>query len=387
MSVVRIRRDITEEKRLQAQVMTSDRMVSLGMLAAGVAHEINNPLMAVLGNLEILRDTLGEAALRPDVDDALSDALEASRRVEVIVRDLRLFSRAEEERTCAVDLVAVLKSTLRLAQTEVKHRARLVEEFHARPHVRGNESRLGQVFLNLIVNAAQAIPEGRADRNEIRIVTRLEGGRALVEISDTGCGIPEELAKQLFVPFITTKPVGVGTGLGLTICQRIVTGLGGRITFQSRVGHGTKFNVTLPVDESSVISPPKITPSLQPPTRRGRVGVIDDDVSLGSLIKRLLQRDHDVVSFTSASDALLHFEHDRGFDVVFCDLMMPVVTGVEFYQRLQNTAPELAERTIFMTGGAFTAQARSFLDRVPNRVMAKPFDIGALRALVNERVH
>jgi CheY-like chemotaxis protein len=243
------------------------------------------------------------------------------------------------------------------------------------------------VFLNLIVNAAQAIPEGRADSNEIRIVTRVDQPRrAVVEISDTGCGIPDELAKQLFAPFVTTKPVGVGTGLGLAICQRIITGLGGEVGFESRVGHGSKFSVTLPLDESSVVHPPQVVPSVKPAARRGRVVVVDDDVSLGTLMKRLLMREHDVVSFSSASDALSHFEHDRAFDVVLCDLMMPVVSGFEFYERLSRSAPELASRTVFLTGGAFTAEARSFLERVPNPSMPKPFDIGALRALVNERV-
>jgi CheY-like chemotaxis protein/two-component sensor histidine kinase len=298
-----------------------------------------------------------------------------------------LFSRAEEERITSVEIESVIKSTLRLAHNEIKHRARLVEELHAHAHVRGNESRLGQVFLNLIVNAAQAIPEGRANENEIRIVTSRDGrGNAVVEISDTGCGIPDELAKQLFAPFITTKPVGVGTGLGLTICQRIVTGFGGEISFESRVGHGTKFRVTLPIDESSTQDVPSPTAPAAPATRRGRVAVIDDDVSLGVLLKRLLQRDHDVFTFNSASAALTHFEQDRAFDVVLCDLMMPVITGVELYERMRVSAPELAERTVFLTGGAFTSEAREFLERVPNPNIAKPFDIVALRALVNQRV-
>jgi CheY-like chemotaxis protein len=253
--------------------------------------------------------------------------------------------------------------------------------------VRGNESRLGQVFLNLLVNAAQAIPEGHADINEIRVVVRLDGEeRAVVEISDTGCGIPDEIARQLFVPFVTTKPVGVGTGLGLTICQRIITALGGEIGYERRDGGGTTFCVTLPVDNTA--SAPRETgaPLVRQTLHSGRIVVIDDDVSIATLIKRLLQRDHEVITFTNASDALTLLEHDRTVDLILCDLMMPVVNGCEFYARLQASAPELAERTVFLTGGAFTEETRAFLDRVPNRNVAKPFETSALRALVSERV-
>jgi CheY-like chemotaxis protein len=237
------------------------------------------------------------------------------------------------------------------------------------------------------VNAAQAIPEGRADTNEIRIVVRLdERGRALVEISDTGSGIPDEIARQLFVPFVTTKPVGVGTGLGLSICQRIVTSLGGEIGFDTQVGRGSTFRVSLPVDTTAAAPPVKSGPPLKKSSARRRIAVIDDDITIGNLMRRILQRDHEVVVFADASSALAVFEHDRAFDLIFCDLMMPVVNGFEFHCRVCLVAPELAERTVFLTGGAFTDETRQFLDCVTNLSITKPFEIAALRALVAERV-
>lgn len=388
ISVVRVRRDVTEQKRLQAQVMSSDRMVSVGMLAAGVAHEINNPLMAVLGNVQLALDGL-DPAVHPEGDElreSLKDALEASQRVESIVRDLRLFSRAEDDRMSAVEVESVLESTLRLARTEIRHRARLVKDYRTNAKVRCNESRLGQVFLNLLVNAAQAIPEGRADTNEIRLASYLDtAGRVVVEISDTGSGIPEAVRAQLFTPFVTTKPVGVGTGLGLAICQRIVTGFGGEITFESQVGRGTSFRVALPVDSAPEVEN-SFVPYVGAATRRGRIAMIDDELVLCSLVKKALSREHDVVCFSEATSALQRFSVDANFDVILCDLMMPVVTGVEFYDQLAVTQPKLAERIVFLTGGAFTPEAHAFLERAAKPCVSKPFDVRKLRAMVNERI-
>ncbi len=173
-------------------------------------------------------------------------AREAARRVRQIVRDLRIFSRSEVDATGPVDLTAVLESTLRMAWNEIRHRARLVKDFEAVPAVEGNESRLGQVFLNLIVNAAQAIPEGRAESNQIRVrLAQAQSGQVEVAITDTGPGIPPEVLQRLFTPFFTTKPPGVGTGLGLSICHKIITSIGGSIEVDTEVGRGTTFRVLL----------------------------------------------------------------------------------------------------------------------------------------------
>ncbi|WNG35578.1 PAS domain S-box protein [Archangium violaceum] len=261
-AVVSIARDITERKQVQEKLRATDRMVSLGTLAAGVAHELNNPISYVLSNLRFAVDELSEEteAGRPlsldqlkEVQQALREALEGGERMRNIVRDLRSFSRREDERFGPVDIHAVLDSCASLARSEIRHRAQLVKEYGEIPRVLGNESRLGQLFLNLLVNAAQAIPEGDAKTNHVRLTTaNVDEAWVVISVQDTGVGIPPENLQRLFKPFFTTKPVGVGTGLGLSICHGIVTAMGGRIEVSSEVGKGTTFRVFMPVAEKSV---------------------------------------------------------------------------------------------------------------------------------------
>ena len=392
--VFSIARDVSDQVRANAQLMVSDRMASIGILAAGVAHEINNPLAVVIGNLDIATSMVEHMAkrLRPspelgELGDIFRDGQEAAGRVRAIVQDLRLFSRAEEDRRAAVDIHRVLDSSLRMAHAEIRHRARLVTDYGRLPRVLANESRLGQVFLNLIVNAAQAIPEGHADLNEIRIRTYpSDGDRAVVvEISDTGSGIEPEVMSRLFTPFFTTKPQGIGTGLGLTICQRIVTALGGEISVTSERGKGTMFEVRIPSGQIPE-EEPRVAPSVQM-SRRGRILVVDDEEPVAAVIRRALSRDHEVQVLTSATEAFRRVDGGERYDLILCDLMMPVMTGMELHAELSRAAPDQAERIIFLTGGAFTPGARLFLDQVPNPRLDKPFQIQALRSLVSERLH
>lgn len=396
--VLAIGRDVTEQVRTQTQLMVSDRMASIGTLAAGVAHEINNPLAAVTANLDLalmeidaLAARLGATADMTELEDEIRDARTAADQVRNIVRDLKIFSRAEEDRRGPVDIHRVLDSSLRMAWNEIRHRARVEKDYGAIPLVLANESRMGQVFLNLIVNAAQAISEGRADENEIRIRTRLVRGdpdRVLVELCDTGSGISPSVIGKMFNPFFTTKPAGVGTGLGLAICHRIVTGLGGEIDVVSEVGKGTTFRIQLPVadveDEDELTSPP--TSPARNGRRRGRILVVDDEKIVATAVKRILCVDHDVEVLTSAQEAFRRIVAGERFDIILCDLMMPVMTGVELHSELLRAAPGQAERMIFLTGGAFTPRARAFLDEVPNLRLEKPFELATLRALVQERL-
>ena len=394
VGVVGVTRDLTDQKRAQAQLLVSDRLASVGMLAAGVAHEINNPLASVIANLDLAARDLAEAQRQSpgasglsEAGDELRDAREAADRVRQIVRDLRIFSRGGEEHRGAVDLRRILDSSLRMAWNEIKHRSRLVKDYGEAPPVESTESRLGQVFLNLVVNAAQSIEEGHAEAHEIRVTTRTDAdGRAVVEISDTGSGMPPEVLRQLFTPFFTTKPVGQGTGLGLSICQRIVGGLGGEISVESKVGVGTTFRVVLPAARPDSGEQPRIALAVPDARRRGRVLVIDDEEMIGRTVRRNLSRDHDVVALTSAREALERLATGERFDVILCDLMMPEMTGMELHDELKRKNPELAQQMIFLSGGAFTPKARAFLDRVPNLRVEKPFDLQQIRALVNERI-
>ncbi len=317
-------RDMTERRKLLSQLMISDRMASVGTLAAGVAHEINNPLAAVIANLDFVDGTMrgklgghatpgmerSDAAILADLRAPIDDARDAADRVRVIVRDLKIFSHsATEEPIGSVDVEAILESSVRMAWNEIRHRARLVKQYTLVPRVRGSEARLGQVFLNLIVNAAQSLPEGSAEDNEIRVSTRLDGERVFVEVADTGAGIPPEIIGRVFDAFFTTKPVGVGTGLGLAICQRIVTDLGGELTVESALGKGTTFRAALPVShepKTKVATP--VEPTLVS-GRRGRILVVDDDALVIRCVKRVLSRNHEVIGTLEPREAIVACEN------------------------------------------------------------------------------
>ncbi|HEV3031075.1 MAG TPA: response regulator [Polyangia bacterium] len=383
-----------EQRKMQEQLLISDRMASVGTLAAGVAHEINNPLAAICANLELMSKTVGDLAAEPGMDhrldevvDELRDARDGAERVRQIIRDLKIFSRApDEERRGPVEVQRVLESSLRMAWNEIRHRARLIKDYDPVPPVEANEARLGQVFLNLIVNAAQAIPEGDAEHNAVRVVTRVDaGGRISVEVSDTGMGIAPENLSRIFDAFFTTKAIGVGTGLGLSICHRIVRGLGGEIEVESERGKGTTFRVLLPpssAETAAVRAPLPVSAA----SRRGRVLIVDDEVLFAKAIARSIQQEHDVSLAASAGDALTRLRDGQRFDVIICDLMMPQMTGMDLHAELARLAPEQAARIVFVTGGAFTVGARAFLDAVPNQRIEKPFEAQQLRAVLNDRI-
>jgi CheY-like chemotaxis protein len=262
-----------------------------------------------------------------------------------------------------------------------------MEKYGSVPPALANESRLGQVFLNLLVNAAQAIPEGHVDGNCITVRTLYDATRrrVITEVEDTGAGIPSDVMSKLFRPFFTTKTAGSGTGLGLAICQRVVASCGGEIHVDSTVGKGTIFRVELLATDGA----PRRSPLAPPSSRavhRSRILVIDDDPLIGKLTRRCLAPQHDVNATTNATDALARISAGERFDVILCDMMMPIMTGAGLHDALLDVAPEQAERMIFLTGGAFTQQTRSFLAELPNRQLAKPFTVEALRAIVNRRL-
>jgi len=238
---------------MQAQLIFNDRLASMGKLAAGVGHEINNPLAYVISNLNFLHKELHRTQGSPAQEDlqelltAVTDAKEGAERVRDIVLDLKTLSRPDDAQNGRADLKTVVRAAVKIASHEIRRRARLVEELGDDvPPVQGNASRLGQVFLNLLINAAHAIPEGHVDENEIRISARQDTPEyVIVEIRDTGCGIPSENLDRIFDPFFTTKPVGEGTGLGLAMVHSIITTLGGTITVRSELNQGTTFRLQL----------------------------------------------------------------------------------------------------------------------------------------------
>ncbi len=372
-----------ERRRMQQQLLLADRLSSVGMLAAGVAHEINNPLAYVLGNVEFALNLLErqrtEGGDLTEIIEALEHAREGSERIRHITRDLRVFCRSsDDEPERALNVQKVMESSISMAWNEVRHRGQLTRSFERAPSVAGDQSRLGQVFLNLLVNAAQALPGDRVDENEITVTIRARGQAVVIEVSDNGSGMTPAQQKRVFEPFFTTKPRGVGSGIGLSICSSIVSEMGGTIEVESQIGVGTTFRVSLPANDGVALSslPPR-TEAPRLPTCR--IMVVDDEPALCSVIRRLLRHEHEIVGFVDANTALERLQHDDAFDVIICDIMMPNMSGIDLFGQLKKIQPQLAPRTLFMTGGAFTLPTRQFLGSVSNPLLEKPFETRTLQ--------
>lgn len=381
-------RDLTELRAMRVRLAQADRLASVGMLAAGVAHEINNPLAYLIASLDFLRESQGSLA-SPAVVGALAEAWEGANRVRQVVRDLKAFSRPDVGRPTRVDLHGMLDSAGNMASHEIRSRARLTKHYGTLPPVLANESRLAQVFLNLIVNAAQAIRGASPGDNEVALRTGTDAsGWAFVEIRDTGEGIPPAHLERVFEPFFSTKVERGGTGLGLAICKSTIDAMGGRIEVESRVGNGTLVRVSLPPAVLPGLSDCKSERApVMPVGRRGKVLVVDDEPAIAMNLKRLLEREHDVVVHTDGGRALEVVAAGERFDLILCDLMMPEMSGMRLWERLGRLDPAVADSVVFLTGGAFTADAQAFLRTTSNACLEKPFDTGKLRALVRERVH
>jgi len=398
-----------------------DRMASLGTLAAGIAHEINNPLTYVIANLELIEEeiprliqdyaaaiqrapassrTLPDRASpeRPsptvvarlnEISARLRDALDGSERIRGIVLNVKTFSRASDDHRAYVDVRSVLDSSIKVVTSEIRQRARLVKEYDHVPLVLANPGQLGQVFLNLLLNAAHSIEREDPEANIIRVATRkASNGDVVIEISDTGKGIPTEAQPRIFDPFYTTKPIGVGTGLGLSVCHGIVRSLGGAITVESELLRGSTFRVVLPAAPERTLSTPKPSPTPFPQVC-GRILIIDDEPKVADAVRDMFGPGHETKVVTSGTEALALLTQepdDQRFDVILCDLHMPDISGMELHQKLSENRSATAERMVFMTGGTFTERSREFVQRISNPCIDKPIDVQQLRELVAKKV-
>jgi PAS domain S-box-containing protein len=381
-----IARDVTARKEMETRLARSERLAALGTLLAGIVHELNNPLAYVLLGIDQALGSLERMAFSPELaalGELLREVRGGTSRVASIVGQLRSSSRPDAPDRGLIDLREVIGATLRLAGNELRHRARLITEFAEAPRVVGSATRLEQVFLNLLVNAGQSFVAGSSD-NEIRIsLRRGEGNTAVVEVTDNGSGIAADVLPRIFDPFFTTKAVGVGMGLGLSLCHGIVTSHGGSLDVDSVPGRGTRFTVTLPVGQLSlgtIESPDEGPARALAGSPRRRVLIVDDEISLASMIGRMLEDDFDVETASSAAQALEILRRGtQPFHVVLCDLMMPQMNGIDFYRAVADLLPELVERFVFMTGGAFTPWAAKFLESSHRPCLEKPFDYRMLR--------
>ncbi|MDB4979657.1 MAG: Sensor protein [Myxococcales bacterium] len=396
--------------RIAARHDETERLAALGRVAANVGHEINNPLAFLMLYLRQSLQDLGTSVRALGHGRALSDAevkaIKAGlvgitemlqdceiggERIRVTVANLQHLSHRSVAQCGSLDVQQLLEQSAAMAGNQIRHRARLTQRFGEIALVRGDGAALGQVFLNLLVNAFQSIPEGDAERNDIQVTTRIDQGvdgpEVMIQVSDTGGGMAPEVLSHVFEPYYTTKALGEGTGLGLSISRQTVLDHGGRMTVESEVGKGTSFRVFLPVDSSPIPArPPTLASELPTTSRRGRVLVVDDEPLIGRVLRAALKGEHEVVVVERAAAALALLNQGDRFDVVLCDLMMPDVSGPDFYERVNDRWPQLAGRVVFMTGGAFTPRAVEFMNCVPTSVLSKPFDVDELRRVVSERI-
>jgi PAS domain S-box-containing protein len=394
---VMVFRDVAERRRLERRLGMNDRLAAIGTMAAGMQHEINNPLASVVANVQFALDALKDSPKGASPEQiaelitALKDASEGAERVRRSVEDLRHFSCRVDTFDTPVDVASSIDDAIRMTAHTVRHHATVKCNYGSAPRVHAEEGQLARVFTNLLLNAAQATGDGDAAAHTIAVATRTDSaGRAVIEITDDGPGIAPEALHRIFDPFFTTLPEHAATGLGLAVCHTIVTSLGGEIDVESVLGKGTTFRVSLPAAEEapteqaprkSVATPAPATSHAEP--IRGRVLVVDDELAIGRAIRRILGDEHDV-TIESDARAALELLARESYDVVFCDLMMPNMSGMDFFDQLAARSPAIAGRIVFLTGGAFSPRSEDFLRQSTNVCLSKPFSREAVSSAVRQ---
>lgn len=393
--VISVVRDVTEQNRQRSRLRLAEKLVSLGRVAAGVAHEVNSPLTFVSLGLEWVNRALrapGPVRAAPswahDVVARVDELRAAVDRIGTLVRDIKSQSRSSPEGNAA-EVSAVLADALRMANPIVRYRARTTSQCEASLRVQGDADRIGQVVLNLLINAAEAMPE-RSDQGATSTATNTievrgiatSGGRVAIEVWDNGIGIPHNVLPHLFEPFFTTKQAEQGTGLGLWICHEIVTDLGGTIEVESAPGGGgTTFRLLLKAASPREAREEKPTQRAPGGIRARRILVIDDEPRISEGLALLLEG-HSVDSAISGDVGLRKLADDQAYDLVLCDINMPGTTGVDVYAAVEQRWPLLARKFAFMTGGTFAPRARAFLESSSLPVLEKPFQSGRVEELL-----
>lgn len=391
-----LRRAVAERELAQGALQRAERLEALGRLAAGIGHEINNPLNFILGSVEVLSERIGELTsqipdqTRQELDELAKAALVGGDRIAEIVRSIQKFVRPSEEPNAPVDVRLAMELALRMSAPQIGAHVQVTADLAEVPPALGKRVELEQIFINLIKNAAQALAAQKDRPARISLSCRQEGDMVVAVVADTGPGIPAQHRQRIFDPFFTTKPGGQGSGLGLAISQTMVSAMGGSIEVESELGQGTSVRVRLSVASGEVPGPggghqPEPPPSPASPTVPGRVLLVEDEPLLLHMMAHALAP-HEVVCAASGREALALCESEH-FDAILCDLVMLDTSGMDFYEQLAVSRPELAERILFMTGAPLIEDVQAFLETVPNAYIEKPVSLSNLRARVDEMVH
>lgn len=371
-----------ELRERDAQLQLSSHLASMGTLAAGVAHEINNPLTYMLGNLEILKDYLADQGIDNDsVSEALEAAWTGGRYVREIVSDLRAITKMDStDDEC--DPCEVIRIASRMALADLRHRAQLDLKLADVPKAKLSSARLSQVVLNVLSNASHAFGESDCSTNRILVEVAGTQNRVIIVIEDNGMGISEDDLTHVAEPFFTRRGENGGTGLGLSICRRIILEAGGDLKITSKLGSGTKVTITLPsLGNTTAKELGKAEGDEIVLSERKRIAVVDDEPLVTNLVDRVLRKHFEVVVFNDARVALRCINNGAEFDLVLCDIMMPEMDGRRFYEAMGERMPFL-----FLTGGAVTEENMAFASRMDQegRVLYKPFEAANLVRVIKQ---
>jgi len=403
LGAVMVFQDVTEQRRLRQRLDRADRLASTATVASGIAHEVNNPLAFVVANLAFVLDEIrhfgSSSSPLPSgenwckgVETALLEAQQGAARVCQIVADLRSFSATESERESTgilgvrerVDVRETLDWALGMAASALRA-VNVVRDFETVPVVIGDATRLGLALVNILVNAAESMAMAGHELRRVTLVTRThEEGDVMIEICDTGIGMRADVSRRALEPFFTTKEAGRGRGLGLSICHGIATSMGGTIELESEVGRGTVVRLRLP---ACVNPSPRVAPTIVERAVRGYVLIVDDEVMMRSVLQRVLGKHHELTCPKTSPEALALIDGGLRFDLILCDLMMPLLSGPAFHAELVRRHPDQARRTVFLTGGAVRPEVLEFLHSSQKPCLQKPFDPVQLCEVVSRLVN
>jgi PAS domain S-box-containing protein len=358
-----------------------DKLKILGTLSASIVHEINNPIAWIQENLEWIKKE-SKTLTSIQLEELISETIHGIKRIREIIRNLKEFGRIDDNEIKIIDLHRVLNSVITIASSEIKLHAALETQFAQNlPLIKGNSSQLHQVFLNILMNAVQSIPEGDAKNNHILIKSLEDNNQVRVDIIDTGSGMSSEVLSHIFDPFFTTKSAETGTGLGLPISLEIIKNLGGNIKVQSTQGKGSIFSIYLPkAEEKSSISNKNEIIS----TKRKSILIVDDELLLLNSMQRSLKEHHDVTVFSDANEAIKYLlQNPEKYDLIIVDLNMPTMNGKNIYDYVAKQIPGFEKNILFMTGGFCTNDLESFVKNISNICIEKPFEQSELLNIIS----